>query len=492
MPLSQIASLATLEQQAIAFVRARFPGRATGPQNFLGKIARVLAMALFGLQRTAEAIDKDAVPSNRTSTLALDLWAFIFGVPCNAGGYGRNQPTAATGGQAPITGRAGVTVSSGLVLTAPDGVTQVRLTAPVVLPGTGSFVAITKGTSGNLPVGTEFSFVSPPAGCDGTVTLSSPLGGALDLESNTSLLQRIYDRLQIPPKGGSSVDYKSWAEEVDGVFVAYVYPRRLGTGTVDVIITAAGSGIGRVPSSTVQTAVTAAIEALLPTDVEIYETLLPSLPPTKALTIRIRAIPSVGYSWDWDDTAASYAVAAFAAGPPPKLTLNTAAPASLLAAVDASFLPRVQIVSTGAGAPVVPAQAQVLAYDSTHTQLTLQFPSAFVAPSVGDAVYAGSYAAPLIAAAALGYVDSIGPSRASGYGDSVVTWDDSVSIWRLGLTALNTVDTDGRTKMLKNLVPNGVTIAVGNGSPAALDYQPADTLFVPPELAYATRVVCTQ
>jgi hypothetical protein len=67
-----------------------------------------------------------------------------------------------------------------------------------------------------------------------------------------------------------------------------------------------------------------------------------------------------------------------------------------------------------------------------------------------------------------------------------------VSIWSVGLNALNAVDTDGRTRMLKNLVPNGVTIAVGNGAPAALDYQPADTLVAPPELAYATRVVCTQ
>jgi hypothetical protein len=60
MPLTSIASLQTLEQQTLAFVRPRFPRRATGRQNFLGKIARLVAMALFGLQRTAEAIDRDA------------------------------------------------------------------------------------------------------------------------------------------------------------------------------------------------------------------------------------------------------------------------------------------------------------------------------------------------------------------------------------------------------------------------------------------------
>jgi hypothetical protein len=135
-----------------------------------------------------------------------------------------------------------------------------------------------------------------------------------------------YNRLQTPPKGGSSVDYKTWAGDVAGVYIAYVYPRRLGTSTVDVVITAAGSGAGRVPSSTVQAAVTAAIEVLLPTDVEIYETLLPSLPANRALSIHVRAVPATGYGWDWDDTAASYSVGAFAAGPPTKLTLNTAVP----------------------------------------------------------------------------------------------------------------------------------------------------------------------
>jgi uncharacterized phage protein gp47/JayE len=495
MPLSQIASLATLEQQAIAFVRTRFPGRATGPQNFLGKIARVVAMALFGLQRTAEAIDKDAVPTNRTSTLALDLWAFVFGVPSNAGGYGRNQPTAATGGQAPVTGRAGITVAAGLILTAPDGVTQIRLNGPVTLPGTGSFVAVTKGTSGNLPAGTQLSFVSPPAGCDGTVTLTSPLGGALDLESNASLLQRIYFRLQTPPKGGAVVDYKTWAEEIDGVYIAYVYPRRLGSGTVDVVITAAGSGAGRVPPPAVQNAVTSAITALLPTDVEIYETLVPSQPAGKTLSIRVRAVAAAAqYAWDWDDTSASYTVAAFAAGPPATVTLNIAAPVSLTTAIDGGFTPRIQIVSSAAGAPVVPMQARVTAYDGTKTILTLEnpTPAGLVAPNVGDAIYAGSYAAPLVAQAVLAYVDSVGPSRASGYGDIVVSWDDLISIWRIGQTAIDVLDTDGRTKMVKNLVPGGVTIAVGAGAPSAVDYQPTDTLIAPPELALAARVVCTQ
>jgi hypothetical protein len=71
--------------------------------------------------------------------------------------------------------------------------------------------------------------------------------------------------------------------------------------------------------------------------------------------------------------------------------------------VDAGFTPRVQLVSTAVGAPVIPAQVRVLAYDATHTQLTLdQLPNGFIAPNAGDRVYAGGYAAPLIAAVVLG------------------------------------------------------------------------------------------
>jgi uncharacterized phage protein gp47/JayE len=234
MPLTSIASLDVLEQQAIAFVRTRFPGRATGRQNFLGKIARVVAMALFGLRRTAEAIDKDATPTDKTSSLGLDLWAFIFGVPSNAGGYGRNQATVATGGQAPITGTAGTVVPDGLLLTAADGVTQVKLSGSSVIPATAAnFVAVTKGSTGNLRSGTLLTWVSPPAGCDPTVALSNGLVGGIDVESNTSLLARIYARLQKPPKGGAEVDYVTWSLLASGgIARGYPYPLRGGTGTV--------------------------------------------------------------------------------------------------------------------------------------------------------------------------------------------------------------------------------------------------------------------
>jgi hypothetical protein len=90
------------------------------------------------------------------------------------------------------------------------------------------------------------------------------------------------------------------------------------------------------------------------------------------------------------------------------------------------------------------------------------------------------------------FVESIGPSRACGYADDVDPWDDVVSVFEIGSRALSATDTDGTTKLLSRVLSSGVTIAVGVGAPAAVDYQPGDDGNSPPELAVAAHVVCTR
>jgi hypothetical protein len=97
-----------------------------------------------------------------------------------------------------------------------------------------------------------------------------------------------------------------------------------------------------------------------------------------------------------------------------------------------------------------------------------------------------------VANAVAAYLDALGPSRASGMADTVNPWDDTVSIFGLGSAALSATDVDGTTKLLDKVLANGVTIAVGSGSPATVDYQPADDGNNAPELAVAARVFCTQ
>jgi hypothetical protein len=475
MPLTSVASLQTLEQQAIAFVRNRFPGRATGPQNFLGKIARVVAMALFSLQRTAEAIDKDAAPTDKTSSLALDLWAFIFGVPSNAGGYGRNQATPATGGQATITGTAGTVVSAGLLLLAPDGVTQIQLVSAVAISGIGNFVAVTKGTVGNLLLGTVLTWVSPPAGCDPTVTLSAPLANAIDTETNQSLLGRIYSRLQQPPKGGAEVDYATWAEQVTGgVARGYPYPLRGGTGTVHLVLVRAGaSGLGRKPTTDLIASTTNAVvgtstaQGLRPCTAEGFAVLSPyTTPPAMyfsptGLVIKLRMVPAASkYAFDWQSGGVPLTVAAYSAtggvGGAPSVTISAAVPPSLSTAAASGTGPRLQIFSAGLAVPPV---VQVASVDSSGTILTL-VKAPPLPPAPGDMVYPWGPMVPAVSAAALEYVDGIGPSRQSGYADPTDPWEDTCAIARLEQVALNATDADGVTRFASNVA----TPATINGS----------------------------
>ena len=96
--------------------------------------------------------------------------------------------------------------------------------------------------------------------------------------------------------------------------------------------------------------------------------------------------------------------------------------------MDANSKPRVQVPT--ASGTALPFQARVTAYAADAPmagQLTLTLDTALaVNPAANDPVYAGGPAVLPVAAAALGYVDSIGPSRSSGYAEAGVTWRDCV------------------------------------------------------------------
>src|SRR3990167_6399295 len=194
-----IYTLYQLQAQIAAFYAARFPGRDLGSESWIGKHVRALAMALLAIQKAIEDADRDGTPSSRTSTAALDGFAFLFGLPSNLGGYGRDGPVAATGGAGLCSGTNGTIFADQLLLFASDGATRIRLSGGVTIPGVppgsgtmaGVFVAETTGTAGNLPIGSVLLWSAPPAGADATVTLTSPLAGGLDSESDFPLLARL-------------------------------------------------------------------------------------------------------------------------------------------------------------------------------------------------------------------------------------------------------------------------------------------------------------
>lgn len=490
MPLSTTSTLANLLTQGLAAIRIRLPGKATDLTSYLGAQTRAWAMGLFGLQRTAEAVDRESPPNQKTSDLGIITWADTSGVPSNVGGYGRNGAVAATGGVAPVTGTAAVVVLNGQQLVAEDGVTIFELVGDVTIPASGSFRAVTKGEAGNLAVNDVLTWLTPPTGCAATVVLSSPLTGGEDIETIDHLFGRLRDRWQAPPKGGANIDYKEWCEAVDGVDEAFVYPLRGGSTTVHIVITAPGTGSARVPVQSVIDAVQARVTSLRPAHVNEALVLAGTMPAARGLTIRASAFLATGYSWDWDDTGGSWTVAAYSAAGPITLQMSAALPQSLKTAADNGDEPLIQVINTTTGAPVVVESVAVLSYSGT----TLTLKNALsVAPTVGDEVRAGSYAATPAAQEIFDFVNALGPSRDSGFADIVSQWEAIASVWGCGDAALQALDTDDATRLLSRLASvNGLTIAVGAGSAASTDFEPQDLYVTAPEIARAARVIVVQ
>lgn len=487
-----IADYESTAAQILSFFRNRFAGKDTHAESFLGKSARAVAMAIFGLLKAVEAADADSLPSDRSSSQALRDWAFVFGVPADTlGHFGPKGPQIATGGAGYCTGTNGTVFNNGSLLTAPDGQTQIALSGTVTIagapPGTGQvlgrFVAVTPGSAGNLDAGSMLTWESPPSGADGTVTLTSPLAGGLDAESDTNLLGRTLDRMQKPPKGGAANDYRSWAESVDGVSRAYVYPLRGGLNTVQVVIVADGSGVGRVPSAAVKAAVDAYMATVRPATVEGYKTILPVV--GTPMVIRIRVVPSPQYRFDWASAGVSYSVAAYAApaGAPPTLTLTPAPPTDLVNAVTLRQNPRIQVRGSGATSSPALLQARVVAIAGSVLTLDAPFPAGAV--NVGDAVFPGSALVGPVTSALLAYVDSLGTSRQSGYADPNDPWDDVAAIARLTQIVLDLRDVNG-VPLARNIVAGGATID-GNQS----DREAVDTTAAGPELLVAGTIMVT-
>lgn len=488
---------------AMGYFRLAFPGVDLGDRSFLGLLARSFARFFVLAQYQIERAANDSVPAyqqdadgnvrSRCSSEALDAWAFVFGLPSGTPGiYGRRGATVSTGGvSTPTVTAAGVVVPASTQATDPTGqvtvqtVSAVTLTWPLQRRDV-QFVSVTKGAAANLPAGTRLTWVSPPAGLVSSTVLSSPLVGAQDIETDAQLVARILRRIQQPPRGGTAADYRLWAEEsVDSngaslnVGRAYVYPLREGLGSVTIVPTYRGSGLGRVPPSSEIAKIQAYLDKVRP----VTATAIVRQPSvTFGIRIRVKAQPSAAknntYAWDWNDTGGTTAITARTAN-----TITVAAvPARLQAAFNAGTSPRIQVCISTIGASPIPFVARVT--NIVGTTITLD-PPFDVLPQVGDYFRAGSSIVIPVAQRILDYVDSLGPSRQSGYADPNDFWEDSVLLERITDAILETRDSDG-TRMVQSIPSfgsTGILIAVDTGPYRAAPYIPLD--FAPGDIRIA-------
>lgn len=95
--------------------------------------------------------------------------------------------------------------------------------------------ALNIGSAYNVP---SNIIIQLPVQVEGVISISNPnpVTNGYDNESNDSLRQRYFERLQTPATSGNKYHYKNWAKEVIGVGDAKVFPLWNGNGTVKVVI----------------------------------------------------------------------------------------------------------------------------------------------------------------------------------------------------------------------------------------------------------------
>ncbi|MDH4319865.1 MAG: baseplate J/gp47 family protein [Desulfobulbaceae bacterium] len=211
-------------------IETRMEGASALRRTVLGVIAKVIAGAAHILHGHLDYLSRQLMPD--TAELSyLERWCAIWKVP-------RKAASSATG-QVSFTGTDNSVIPAETLLQRADGV-EYTTDAEVTISGgtaTADVTATTDnaGADGNCDAGTSLTIVSPLAGVSSTGTVAAGgLTGGADQESDDALRERLLDRIQQPPQGGSKADYKAWALEVAGVTRAWVFPQWLGDGTVGI------------------------------------------------------------------------------------------------------------------------------------------------------------------------------------------------------------------------------------------------------------------
>lgn len=199
-------------------------------RSFLAAIARAIAGVAHILHGHMVFVSKQIFPDQAEAEL-LDRWGSIYGL--------ERQP--ATFAQFTIdiifTGPANVAATTAYQRT--DGVTYtldsdvdatLEPSFPVTLQGT--ITADDAGDTPNMNDGSVVSLQSPIANVQTNAVVAATVLEGGDTEEDDSYRQRIIDRIQAPPAGGTISDYIAFMKTVTGVTRGWVLPSWMGQGTV--------------------------------------------------------------------------------------------------------------------------------------------------------------------------------------------------------------------------------------------------------------------
>lgn len=139
-------------------------------------------------------------------------------------------------GDVTVTATAAATVPQGTFLVSSEG-KRYKTLAEQVFANAGSadiaVVALDAGIESDLALAEELVFESPIVGIVSEAIVSVPITGGTSLESIDRLADRLLERKQAPPKGGTRNDYIQWAKEAHAdVTRAWVFEHENGIGSV--------------------------------------------------------------------------------------------------------------------------------------------------------------------------------------------------------------------------------------------------------------------
>lgn len=179
-------------------------------------------------------------------TTYLSRWGVIWGVERRAADFAQGNVT--------FTGTSGTEIPASTEIQTADGRLYTTDALATIAGGGSVDVAVTAevaGLAGDVDAATELTMVSPIAGVNTTATVASGgLANGTDEELDADYLERILDRIQSPPDGGSESDYIAWAKEVTGVTRAWISARQYGSGTLAVLFVMDDQALTIIPDNT--------------------------------------------------------------------------------------------------------------------------------------------------------------------------------------------------------------------------------------------------
>lgn len=150
-------------------------------------------------------------------------------------GLTRNQATYAT---TYLTIGGNVTLNVGDLFQTPSRI-QFSVTQGTTISGSGTVQvqvqAVIAGTTGNVPAGQITQMPISISGITSITNTSASTGGYAE-ETDSSLLERYYEKLQSPNTGGNIAYFKSIAKDYDGIGDCKIYPTWNGNNTVKMVV----------------------------------------------------------------------------------------------------------------------------------------------------------------------------------------------------------------------------------------------------------------